>query len=77
MWRQEQGSNESMQEWVRNFLSFIGNRCLAEVEGWGPVSGQRAWQLLLPYLLTSPLVLPTPQTPPDYYLRGVLWFKGS
>jgi hypothetical protein len=41
---------------VRNFFSFIGNRCPVEVDGWLRALGQCAWQALLS---TSP-ILPSP-----------------
>lgn len=61
---------------VRNFLGFIGNRCLAEAAGRAlPQASVRASS-------SSPcpsasLAPPPPQAPPDYYLRGGLWLTGN
>lgn len=45
-----------MQEWVRNVRGFIGNRCLAEVEGWAPQRESVLGSFFSPHPSTSPLV---------------------
>lgn len=47
-----------MQEWVRNVCGFIGNRCLAEVEGWAPRQESVLGSFFSPHPSTFSLVPP-------------------
>lgn len=70
-----------MQEWVRNFRGFIGNRCLAEVEGWAQQQENVLGSFFSPHPSASPLI-PAPLCKDHRIVteRGMglaLWSKGS